>query len=70
MLKAVSTVPGAHPNRRKSSRLICNNSQNGVKYFSIRWNGKASWPAGTGVWVVNTVEAFTTSTASSNGSPA
>ena len=26
------------------------------EYFSIMANGKVSWPAGTGVWVVKTVE--------------
>src|SRR3989338_6580580 len=42
----------------------------GVKYFSIRWKGKASWPAGTGVWVVKTVVDRTASSASWNDNPA
>ncbi len=39
------------------------------KYWAIRSRGKRSMPAGTGVWVVNTVPARAASRAASNGRP-
>ena len=57
------------PSARKFWRCWPISPQVPARCFSTRWNGNASCPAGTGVCVVNTVERFTSSSASSNERP-
>ena len=57
------------PSARKFWRCCPISPHVPARCFSTRWNGNASWPAGTGVCVVNTVERRTSSSASSNDRP-
>ena len=52
----------------RGTRRACPSSRPGA--VSTRLNGNASWPAGTGVWVVKTVVRRTSASASSNDMPA
>ena len=49
------STPGFIPNLKNSSLESPNLGQKSLKYFSTNANGKMSFPAGTGVCVVNTV---------------
>ena len=57
------------PSARKRSRYSPRLPQAPAMCVSTSGNGNASWPAGTGVWVVNTVEARTCASAASKLAP-
>ena len=57
------------PSARNRSRLAPSVPQQPARCFSTRWNGNASWPAGTGVCVVKTVVRRISSSASSKLEP-
>ena len=57
---------GFIPNLRNSSLSNPNLGQKSLKYLSTKSNGKISFPAGTGVCVVNTVFELAMSLATSN----
>src|SRR3989304_1638843 len=60
---------GRRPKRMNSCDLTLNFSIYFFEYFSISRSEKASFPAGTGVWVVKIVLLFTASNASAYVSP-
>src|SRR3989304_5798892 len=60
---------GRRPKRMNSCDLTLNFSIYFLKYFSISRSEKASFPAGTGVWVVKIVLLLTASNASAYVSP-
>ena len=67
ILKPLSkSGPGFIPNFKNSSLVIPNLGQKFWKYFSTKSIGKISFPAGTGVCVVNTVFELAISLATSN----
>ena len=59
----VRRAPGSAPDRSPSV------PQHPARCVSTRWNGKASCPAATGVWVVKIVVRRTSSSAASNDCP-